>query len=136
MSRTLVVTSTSYCIRTKPRGLDRRIPFVEYNPTTREEYEAKLAELQASKVKILEYSAIDHHASVGTDDLAVLLACKLDGTPLWSRSLAADTWEEIAVKVNRDIDNIARPDVACVLVYYATSNGLEFQERRELRKGE
>lgn len=131
MSRTLIVTSTSYCIRTKPRGLDRKIPFVEYNPTSREEYDAKLAELQASKVRIIEHYAIDHHASVGTDDIAVLVARRADGVPLWARALSADTWGELAVKVEQDTSHISRADVACVDVYHATDNGMDFQFRRE-----
>lgn len=132
MSRTLIVTSTSYCIRTKPRGLDRRIPYVEYNPTSREEYDAKLAELQASKVRILEHYAIDQHASVGTDDIAVLVALRADGVPLWARTLHEDTWGELATEVNKDIDNIMRSDVASVDIYYVTENGMDLQEHREL----
>lgn len=131
MSRTLVVTSTSYVIRTKPRGLDRKIPFVEYNPKTREEYDAKLAELQAGKVKIIEHYATDHHASVGTDDLAVIVAKRADGVPLWARTLAADTWAELAAKVERDTSHISRQDVACVDVYHVTENGMDFRFRRE-----
>lgn len=131
MSRTLIVTSTSYTIRTKPRGLDRKIPFVEYNPRTREEYDAKLAELQASKVKILEHMAVDHHASVGTDDIGVIVARRSDGVPLWARTLAADTWDELAQKINQNINNISRPDVACVDIYHVTENGMELQERRD-----
>lgn len=131
MSRTLIVTSTSYVIRTKPRGLPRTTPYVEYNPRTREEYDAKLAELQDGKVKILENYAIDHHASVGTDDIAVIVARKGNGMPLFARTLTSDTWAEVEVDVYRAISNITRPDVACVDVFYVTEDGMEFQGRRE-----
>lgn len=134
MSRTLVVTSTSYCIRTKPRGLDRRIPYVEYNPTSREEYDAKLAELQANKVRIIEHYAIDQHASVGTDDCGVIVARRADGTPLWARSLSADTWDELDQKIERDIEHISRPDVKIVDIYHVTEQGMDLQDRRELAR--
>jgi len=138
MSRTLIVTSTSYVIRAKPKGLPRTIPFEEHNPRSREEYDAKLAELQTGKVKILEHFATDHYKSIGTDDLGVIVACREDGTPLFARTLAADTWDKLADKVDRDISTtfLCRKDVAYFDVYNVVMSGMELKERRERTSNE